>query len=78
MMCDESFEKSARKLEFNFLRPPSLNRMGRKSCANCLAYVLSEMRYINSTYACVLNFGMTNRDSFVYQGKKGAVLGHVN
>lgn len=39
----------------------------------------SEIRVINSTYACVWTFAMMKRDSFVYQGKKkGAVLGHVS
>lgn len=75
---DESFEKSARKVEFNLLCPASLNGMGRKFCANCSAYVLSEMMFINSTCACVLTFAMIKRDSFVCQGEKGAVLGRVS
>lgn len=78
MMCDESFERSARKVEFNLLCPASLNGMGRKFCANCLACVLSDVMFINSTYACVLTFVMIKRDSFVYQGRKGAVPGHVS
>lgn len=78
MMCDESFGKSARKVEFNFLCSPSLNGMGRKFCANCSANVLSEIRFFTSTYVCVLTFAMMKRDSLVYHGKKDAVLGHVS
>lgn len=70
MMCDDSFEKSARKLEFNFLCPPSLNGMGRKFCAKCSAYVLSEIKFINSIYACVLTFAVI-KTQLCLPGKKG-------
>lgn len=75
-MCDESFGKSARKVEFNLLSPPSLNRMGRKFCANCSANVLSEIRFFN--LCLCFDVSHDEKDSLVYQGKKDAVLGHVS
>lgn len=78
MMCDESFKRSARKVEFNLLCSVSLKGMGRKFCANCSACVLAEMMFINSTYACVLTFAMIKRQLCLPGEKKSPVLGHVS